>query len=275
MWVDSFEVEMGNFNHLWGANGVVGICLSPDSYYGDAEIQSSYLQFTGCCSSVRLSWDGYLSCYQPGWVYDTWTYSNYYDEMYQRSWNDLSYSTWFTEPRRQLGEFTNEEMQQMIANIQADIEENPHHMVDLRQQVNQAKDFGVYFTKALLDRALFYKSNNIKATLIEAGYASEAAHINSFPAPDSFSEVRPTIQDEEYDRFTSDFTTDDAEEVCASVVNAKFPQQPDEERFLREHFAQGCLKAMEQEYSSALDSFAQAKEMLPDDCDPDILALFF
>merc|ERR1719159_2286850 len=71
-------------------------------------------------------------------------------------------------------------------------------------------------------------------------------------------------RDEEYARFLEAFTSDATDAVVDAVVSAKFPDTTDEECFLRVHFEKGVVKAMEQEYASALASFADAKSLLPE-----------
>jgi len=151
----------------------------------------------------------------------------------------------------------------MIAAFEEDIAAHPEHLVDLSFVAQQGVELGVQYTRTLLDRALGEKSDSVKAALRDHGFEEVAEHINSF-ASSVDAEVRPTISDEEYARFLEAFTSDATDAVVDAVVSAKFPDTTDEERFLRVHFEKGVVKAMEQEYASALASFADAKSLLPE-----------
>jgi len=271
MWVDSLEVELGNYNHLWGANGIIGLCLSNEASDVN-EVSSYYLQFTGCCWALKLSWLGTLQCWQPGWWtgdITTLTSNSYYDELYVRA---PYHSSWWNRRRLSEGEMSQAEEIEMIAHLEEDIAAHPEHMIDVTAMADQGKDLGVQYTRTILDRALGEKSDSIKAALRENGFEEVAEYINSFATPVT-TDMRPTIDDEEYARFLESFTSDVTEEIVAAMVNAKFPEQREEERFLRMHFEQGATKAMEQEYVSAIASFAEAKAMLPQDSE--LLALFW
>merc|ERR1712242_289082 len=261
MWVDSLEVELGNYNHLWGANGIIGLCLSNEA--SDIYDQNwYYLQFTGCCWALKLNWHGSLECYQPGWWYGTTTLTSnsYYDEAYVRS----PYQTSWNRRRLSDGVMSQEEEIELIAHLEEDIAAHPEHMIDVTAMADQGKDLGVQYTRTILDRALGEKSDSIKAALRENGFEEVAEYINSFATPVAL-DMRPTIDDDEYARFLESFTSDVTEEIVAAIVNAKFPEKREQERFLRMHFEQGATKAMEQEYVSAIASFAEAKAMLPQD----------
>merc|ERR1712241_434964 len=159
--------------------------------------------------------------------------------------------------------------------MEADVEENPEHLVDINVQVRQAFDFGIYYTKTILERALYEMSEAITAALTEAGYDDALELVPTLPVPGSYAETRPEVSEEEYARFLELFTSDETESVVAAVVNAKFPEQTTENRFLREHFTLGSTKSMEKEYREILDLLAEVKEMLPANCDSAIVALFF
>jgi len=268
MWVDSLEVELGNYNHLWGANGIIGLCLSND-VYDIYEHNYYYLQFTGCCWALKLNWQGSLQCYQPGWGgVHTLTSNSYYDELHVRT----PYDTWWNRRRLSEGPLTEAEEVEMIAHIEEDIAAHPENMVDVTAMADQGKDLGFQYARTILDRALGEKSDSIKAALRENGFEEVAEYINSFPTPVA-TDMRPTIDDDAYARFLESFTSDVTEEIVAAIVDAKFPEKRDQERFLRMHFEQGATKAMEQEYVSALASFADAKAMLPEGSE--VLAFFW
>jgi len=273
MWVDSLELEMGNYNHLWGANGVVGLCLSNEASDVDSQV-SYYLQFTGCCEALRLDWDGHLTCYQPGWTdSDELSALGPYDEMYIREDLGLAYSAWFNRRRLSGNSMSHEEERQMIASFEEDIASHPEHLVDITAMAEQGKELGVQYTRTILDRALGEKSESIKAALRENGFEEVAEYINSFPAAQDLGAHRPTVSDEEVARFLGALTSDATDDVVAAIVDAKFPEKTRRQRFLRAHFAQGALLAMEREYTSSLASFAEAKSLLP--ADSELLDLFW